>query len=172
MSTTLPPAPKSQDAFADALAKAALAPPASSADLHAFASFVDEFFFLLFIQADDEIFDTAFDRLVSRSDEEDVDDNGGAKLTFGGFKRLIANLRKALGSRRLISSKVLLSPTLSTAHTPATSTAGHTAVFQGVDERGTFVTVNVVAVGTVVNLNDGKAQLALEKIVITRNPLI
>jgi hypothetical protein len=161
-----------QNTLADAITEGAFSEPVGITEQQTVAAFVDQVFFVLLIQADDDVFDTEYSKLVSPQVQEDANDSSGSKLDFTGFKRLLKNFREALSGRRLISSKVIIAPSLPGDDKPTTSTVGHTAVFEGIDEKGNILTFNVLVVGTVMNLANGRSQLILEKLVITRNPLV
>ncbi|KAH8886538.1 hypothetical protein GQ53DRAFT_875096 [Thozetella sp. PMI_491] len=162
-----------QDALADAISQAILSPPNDNAvEMLAFAAFIEQVFYLLLIQSSDDIFNMAFNMFISPAEVSDINNNNNTKLSFDGFKRVIANIRKSLGGRRLISSKVVPAPTLPGDSNPSTSTSGHLAVFEGIDSTGTIVTVNFFAVGSAAKNPDGSSQLAVEKMVLTRNLMI
>jgi len=131
---------------------------ASSNDL-ALTAFTESFFFILFIQPDDEIFQIAYDKIFSRRLREHVNNH---PLGFNGFKKTVEHIRATITNRRQVSQSVLIAPPDPSGET---TTVGHTAKVSGVRD-GKEVILSVLAVGTVFVLDNGDQQLAIENLVL------
>jgi len=133
----------------------------NKAAIRTLTAFIEGFFFTVFVQGDDEIFEIAYDKGVSRDFRQN---NNNTMLDFEGFKCAIRGIRAAYSDRRIIKQSVTPAPADPTG---ATSTSAHIASFSGVNKRGDLVVIRVVAVGTAIFQPGKGPQLAMESIVIT-----
>jgi hypothetical protein len=134
----------------------------NTAEIRSLTAFIEGFFFTVFVQGDDEIFEIAYDKGVSRDLRQN---QNNMMLDFEGFKCAIRGIRAAYSDRRIIEQSVTPAP--ANPADPTAVTSAHIASFSGVNKRREVVIIRVVAVGTAI-LQPGKGlQLAMESVVIT-----